>query len=91
MLQLRWRATDGAERYEVQFARSADFATPEHTLETTAAELAMPRPEGGTWHVRIRSQEAGGPPGPWSKPQQIEVPHSHWRALLILLPLLLAL
>ncbi len=91
VLQLRWRATDGAERYEVQFARSADFATPEHTLETTAAELAMPRPEGGTWHVRIRSQEAGGPPGPWSKPQQIEVPHSHWRALLILLPLLLAL
>ena len=51
----------------------------------------MPRPEGGTWHVRIRSHEAGGPPGPWSKPQQIEVPHSHWRALLILLPLLLAL
>lgn len=91
VLQLRWRATDGAERYQVQLARSADFAPPQHALETATAELAMPRPEGGTWHVRIRSQEAGSPPGPWSKPQQIEVPHSHWRALLILLPLLLAL
>ena len=91
VLQLRWRATDGAERYEVQFAHSADFAAPEHVLETTAPELAMPRPEGGTWHVRIRSQVAGSPPGPWSKPQQIEVPQSHWRALLVLLPLLLAL
>ncbi|MDX9886400.1 FecR domain-containing protein [Thauera sp.] len=91
VLQLRWRATDGAVRYEVQLGRSGDFAAPEHTLETTTAELAMPRPEGGTWHVRIRSQEAGSPPGPWSKPQQIEVPQSHWRAVLILLPLLLAL
>lgn len=49
----------------------------------------MERPEGGLWHVRIRSQEPGSPPGPWSKPQQVEVPHDHWRALLVLLPLLL--
>lgn len=90
-LQLRWRATDGVERYEIQLARSADFAAPEHSLEATTAELDMARPEGGTWHIRIRAQEAGSPPGPWSKPQQIEVPHSHWRALLVLLPLLFAL
>ncbi|HHW64903.1 MAG TPA: LysM peptidoglycan-binding domain-containing protein [Rhodocyclaceae bacterium] len=91
VLKLRWRATDGAERYHVQLARSADFEAPEYSLETTPAELEMPRPPGGTWHVRIRSQAADSPPGPWGKPQQIEVPHSHWRALLILLPLLLAL
>ena len=90
-LQLRWRATDGAERYTVQLARNADFATPDYAFETTAAELSAPRPPGGIWHIRIRSQEAGSPPGPWSKPQQIEIPHSHWRALLTLLPLLLAL
>jgi hypothetical protein len=90
-LQLRWRATEGAERYTVQLARNADFATPDHAFDTTAAELSVPRPSGGTWHIRIRSQEANSPPGPWSKPQQIEVPHSHWRALLVLLPLLLAL
>lgn len=91
VLKLRWRATDGAERYHVQLARSADFEAPEYSLETTPAELEMPRPQGGTWHIRIRSQAADSPPGPWGKPQQIEVPHSHWRALLILLPLLLAL
>jgi hypothetical protein len=91
VLKLRWRATDGAERYEVQLARNADFTAPEYGLETNAAELGIPKPPGGTWHIRIRSQETGSPPGPWSKPQQIEVPHSHWRALLVLLPLLLAL
>lgn len=88
-LQLRWRAREGAEAYQVEFARDADFAAPAHRLETRAPELAMERPEGGVWHVRIRSQEPGSPPGPWSKPQQVEVPHEHWRALLVLLPLLL--
>ena len=88
-LQLRWRAREGAEAYQVEFARDADFATPAHRLDTRTPELAMERPEGGVWHVRIRSQEPGGPPGPWSKPQQVEVPHDHWRALLVLLPLLL--
>ena len=88
-LQLRWRAHEGADAYQVEFARDADFAAPAHRHETRAPELAMERPEGGVWHVRIRSQEPGGPPGPWSKPQQVEVPHDHWRALLVLLPLLL--
>ncbi|CAM5378752.1 FecR domain-containing protein [Thauera mechernichensis] len=90
-LQLRWRASDGAERYEVQVSSDASFGAPEYTLETERAELVMPRPPGGTWHVRIRSQEAAAPMGPWGTPQQLEVPHNHWRALLILLPLLLAL
>lgn len=91
ILQLRWRASDDVQGYQVELSRSADFAAPEHAYETRDAQLDAPRPDGGTWYVRIRSQETGSPPGPWSKPQQIEVPHNHWRALLILLPLLLAL
>lgn len=90
-LQLHWRAVDGVETYRVELASTPDFATPEHAFDTRTPQLVMDRPEGGTWHVRIRGQEAGSPPGPWSKPQQIEVPRSHWRALLILLPVLLAL
>ena len=51
----------------------------------------MSRPPAGTYHVRVRAQPPGEPPGPWGKPQQIEIPASHWRALLVLIPLLLAL
>lgn len=90
-LHLRWRAGDGAQRYQVQLSSAADFAAPEYELDTQAAELRIATPAAGVWHVRIRSQETGSPPGPWGKAQQIEVPHTHWRALLILLPLLLAL
>ena len=79
------------DRYQVELSRTADFTAPEHALDTATPEVAIDKPEPGTWHVRIRTQETGSPPGPWGKTQEIEVPHNHWRALYALLPLLLAL
>ena len=90
-LRLRWRAGHADDRYQVELSRTADFTAAEHALDTATPEVAIDKPEPGTWHVRIRTQETGSPPGPWGKTQEIEVPHNHWRALYILLPLLLAL
>ena len=90
-LRLSWRAQPGVERYEVQLARDPAFAAPEYALETADTMLAMALPPSGTWHVRTRSREPGAPFGPWSKAQQIEVPYNHWKALWVLLPILLAL
>ena len=90
-LHLRWRAGNVDDRYQVELSRTADFTAPEHALDTATPEVAIDKPEPGTWHVRIRTQETGSPPGPWGKTQEIEVPHNHWRALYVLLPLLLAL
>lgn len=90
-LRLGWRAQQGVERYQAEISSTADFSAPEHRIETTDTALSIPRPQSGTWHVRVRSQEAGAPYGPWSKAQQIEVPYDYWRALWVLLPLLLAL
>lgn len=87
-LRLNWREQPGVERYEVQIASTADFAAAEYVIETADTGLSMARPPSGTWHVRIRSREPGAPYGPWSKAQQIELPHNHWRALWVLLPLL---
>ncbi|HRA81036.1 MAG TPA: FecR domain-containing protein [Thauera sp.] len=90
-LRLRWRAGNADDRYQVELSRTADFVAPEHAFDTAIPEASIDQPEPGTWHVRIRTQEPGSPPGPWGTPQQIEVPHNHWRALYVLLPLLLAL
>ncbi len=90
-LHLRWRAGNADDRYQVELSTTADFTAPEHAFDTAIPEAAIDKPEPGTWYVRIRTQEAGSPAGPWGKPQQIEVPHNHWRALYVLLPLLLAL
>jgi hypothetical protein len=90
-LTLSWRAAGAGDRYQVQLATDPEFARPEFELDTEAATLSMPRPPAGTYHVRVRAQAPGESPGPWGRPQQVEIPASHWRALLILVPLLFAL
>lgn len=90
-LQLRWRGAGENARYELQIAREAKFAVPEFSVETGDTVLSIETPPPGTYYVRIRSFESDGTAGPWGKPQQFAVPANHWKALLVLLPLLFAL
>ena len=70
-------------------APTLSLARSRSMSKTNEAELALPIPAAGAHHVRIRSLEPGSPPGPWGTPQLVEVPHDHWPALLILVPVLL--
>ena len=88
-LELRWRASGADHRYQVQLSTDPAFAAPEHDLQTDAPALSMEPPAPGIHHVRIRSLEPGSPPGPWGKPQQIEVPRDYWKTLLLVLPALI--
>ena len=89
------RATADAEATSVtppQPAASPEvpaFAAPERDLQTDAPALSMEAPAPGVHHVRIRSLEPGSPPGPWGKPQQIEIPRDYWKTMLLVLPALL--
>lgn len=89
-LELRWRAAAPGDRYQVQISRQADFSEPEVDLQTSQAAISVERPAAGVHHVRIRTLAPGDPPGPWGRPQQIEVPRD-WRSLMLLLPALLIL
>lgn len=88
-LVLRWRAGGESERYQVQFARAADFAAPVIDLETETAALEIAKPPPASYYVRIRSLPADTTPGPWGKPQLVDVPENPWHPLLIFAPLLL--
>jgi len=87
-MELRWRAGDAGERYQVQTSRDPAFGTTEIDRITAEPRLSLPRPEPGILHLRVRTLAADTPPGPWGKAQQVEIPHDHWRALLILVPAL---
>ena len=89
VLKLRWRAGADGVRYQLQISADPEFGETALDVETNEAELALPIPAAGAHHVRIRSLEPGSPPGPWGTPQLVEVPHDHWPALLILVPVLL--
>lgn len=88
-LTLRWRASGPDDRYQVQIATTPSFEQTEHDGETTEPAVAVPRPAAGMHYVRVRSLSPGETPGPWGKPQQIEIPNDNWRALLIVVPALL--
>ncbi len=88
-MTLRWRAAGEHDRYQVQMSTDESFAAPTLDTETGEPALAIATPPPGLHHLRIRTLEPGNPPGPWGKPQQVEVPYDHWRALLIFLPVLL--
>lgn len=87
-LELRWRASGADHRYQVQLSTDPSFASPEHDLQTDTPALSMTPPSPGVHHVRIRSLEPGNPPGPWGKPQQVDIPRDYWKALLLVVPAL---
>lgn len=89
-LILAWSASPltGAN-YQIQVARDAAFADLVLDAKTDRTEVLFPRPEPGTYHVRLRTVAADGRPGPYGSVQLVDVPRSMW--WLWLLPLLLLL
>ncbi|MBI5717043.1 MAG: FecR domain-containing protein [Burkholderiales bacterium] len=73
--------------YQVQIARDAAFTQIVLDERSTRTEALLPKPDAGTYHVRVRTIGADGRAGAFGGAQVIEVPRSWW--WLWLLPLLL--
>ncbi|WP_066737079.1 FecR domain-containing protein [Cupriavidus sp. D384] len=76
-LLVRWPADAAAQSgYVVQIAGDGNFAQGLETLRAARNELALPRPEAGTYYVRVaRAEGTGIPPGAaFSAPQRIVLP-----------------
>lgn len=73
-LELRWRAADGDVRYAYEFARDKDFTDVLARGETSTPSLVMPRPETGSYFMRIRVIDDPANPPPFGPAQKIEVP-----------------
>jgi hypothetical protein len=71
---LRWRPSQGAARYEIRLARSADFAEAARSFETPATEAPLADlSEVGTHWAALRALDAEGLPGPWSSTVRVRV------------------
>ena len=89
-LVMRWAASPLAGvRYQVQVARDAAFTQPVVDETTAATEWLLPRPEPGTYHLRVRSVAPDGRAGDFGAAQVVEITGA--RGWLWLLPLLLLL
>lgn len=91
-LLFRWPRPAPGQRVQFQFAADAEFTQLLQDQTTDAAELRIPLPPPGTYHLRIRAIDADGFVGNFGTPQQVQVPTERpWWLLLPLGALLLLL
>jgi hypothetical protein len=72
-LALRWPAGLTGDRYHVQLARDATFASPLVDQVVEAPALSTPRPEAGAYAVRVAIVNADGIEGAFGPAQAFDV------------------
>ncbi len=90
-LVVSWRAGQAGDRYRFQLAADDGFTAPLVDETLAEANATMPRPEGGTYYMRVQTIDAEGYAGAFGTPNRIEVPSPPsrpWWLLALLLPLL---
>ncbi len=85
-----WRAATADQRFHFQLAHDSSFTTIIYDEIISESRITVPKPEGGTYYMRIKTIESDGFNGPWGTPQTIEIPGEtpYWLMLLLLLPFL---
>lgn len=73
-LKLAWEGLPG-QTFEVELARSADFAVLELTRRTEQSALELRLPGTGRYFVRLRARDPDGFVGPYTAPQAFTVPN----------------
>lgn len=88
-LVLRWAAEPG-QRFLFQMARDAQFSTLHTERKLDEPGITLPRPDAGSYFIRVQATDPDGFVGPFTATQRIDVPEpppSPW-LFLFLLPLL---
>lgn len=73
-LTLRWRDAGPGLSYQIQIARTPDFAAPEVDARTDSPSWLMKDAQPGVWHLRVRSFAPDGFEGDWAPTQTVTVP-----------------
>lgn len=87
-LSFSWPA-EPEQTFEFQFAKDEAFVQPIENRTLREPAIALPKPDGGTYFMRVRAIDPDGYVGPYTATQKIEVPYAKpWWLLLLLVPLL---
>lgn len=73
-IRLAWEGLPG-QTFEVEFARDASFAAVELARRTEAPALEVALPGSGRYFVRLRARDPDGYLGPYTAPQQFDIPN----------------
>lgn len=84
---IRWRAGLPGQTYHVQLAEDEEFTTPLVDAKTREPRHEMPKPEGGTYYLRVKTIDPDGYEGPFSSAQEVDIPGDDEYWWLLALPL----
>lgn len=85
-----WSGEPG-QTFLFQLARDAGFADLVAERQLSQPAVAITRPDGGSYFMRVRATDNDGFAGPFTRPQRVEIPPRPWPwwPLLFLLPALM--
>ena len=87
-LSFSWPA-EPEQTFEFQLANEEAFAQPIENRTLREPTITLPKPDGGTYFMRVRAIDPDGYVGPYTATQKIDVPRATpWWLLLLLVPLL---
>lgn len=90
-LTLRWRQGLPGQSFHVQLAATPEFSTPLLDARTPDNTATIPRPEGGTYFIRVKTIDVDGFEGPFEPAQTIQLPEKPHPWWVLLVPLLIPL
>ncbi len=89
-MSVRWRAGEPGQTFQFQLATEESFAKPVVDMHVDGAEAKFKRPQGGAYHMRVKTIDSDGTAGAFGTVQKIEVPAkpgARWW-MLVFLPLI---
>ena len=70
----RWSAGLPGDSFEFQLARDRKFDQIVEEIVVTEPTHSIDRPESGIYYLRVRTLDADGDAGPYTKPQRLKIP-----------------
>jgi hypothetical protein len=77
-LVFRWREGLPGQRFHFQLARDSGFDNVVTDTELTEPTITLPRPEAGTYYLRVSTIDVDGYRGPFGPAQKVSVPIDNW-------------
>ncbi len=77
-LFFNWREEEGVKEYQLQLAKDKNFSNLVVDSRTEKAEVAIEKPQAGTYYLRVRAYDVDDYAGEWSAVQKVEQPIENW-------------
>lgn len=78
-----WQEEEGVKEYQLQLSKDENFSELVVDKKTAQAELAVDKPQPGSYFLRVRAIDADDYAGEWSPVQKVVQPVENWWPMIL--------